>query len=143
MKGKILVFIQFFVIFLMILPFGQETKYLEFGMFFVVLGVFVGLLALFKNKLGNFNIHPSIKEGCVLITDGIYAYIRHPMYTSVLTMMFGIAFIYLSWYEIILFFILAINLLVKLFYEESLWRCESEEYLAYSKKTARLVPYIF
>jgi len=143
MKGIVLVFIQFFVIFLMILPLGQETKYFEFGMFFIVLGGVIGALALLKNKLGNFNIRPDIKEGCKLVTTGIYAYIRHPMYTSVLTIMFGLAFMYLSWFEIILYFILLLNLLIKMFYEEKLWKCEGTEYQEYTKNTSRLVPYIF
>jgi len=143
MLSKILVFIQFFVIFLMILPLGQETRYFEFGMFFIVVGAIIGALALTKNKLGNFNITPDIREECILVTDGIYKYIRHPMYTSVLTMMFGLAFMYLSWYEIVLFFILFINLLVKMFYEERLWHCEGEEYLEYTKSTSRLVPLVF
>ena len=143
MKGKILVFIQFFIIFLMILPFGQETKYFEFGLFFVGLGGVIGVLAVLKNKLDNFNIRPDIKEGCTLITDGIYAYIRHPMYTSVITTMFGIAFMYISWYEIILFFILFINLLVKMFYEEKLWKCADVMYNEYIKNTSRLIPFVF
>ena len=74
MLGKTLVLIQFFVIFLMILPFGGPTKYLEFGSVFILLGTVVGILALRQNQLGNFNIHPSIKKGCVLIKDGIYGF---------------------------------------------------------------------
>ena len=143
MLSSTLVFIQFFVIFLMILPLGQETRYFEFGMFFMVLGAIIGILALLKNKLGNFNIRPDIKDDCILVTDGIYGYIRHPMYTSVLTIMFGFAFMYLSWYEVVLYLVLLVNLLIKMFYEEKLWHCEGEEYLEYTKGTARLIPFIF
>jgi protein-S-isoprenylcysteine O-methyltransferase Ste14 len=123
--------------------FFLEVHYLGFGFLLIVLGFMIGFLALKKNQLGNFNIRPDLRDDCVLITDGIYRYIRHPMYTSVLTIMLGVACIYLSWYEIVLFLVLLSNFIVKLFYEESLWHCESEAYHQYSQKTARLIPFIF
>lgn len=143
MKSKILVFIQFFIIFLMLLPLGNEVKYIEIGTFFIVVGSIVGVLALVKNKIGNFNIRPDIKEGCFLITDGIYKYVRHPMYSSVLLMMLGIMFLYMHLFEVVLYTLLVIDLIVKMLYEENLWCDNSEEYIAYSKKTKRLIPYVF
>ncbi len=144
MKSRILVFVQFFVIFLMLLPVvTAKTHYVGGGLFFLAVGLFTGWSALQKNQLGNFNIRPDIREECQLITDGIYAYIRHPMYTSVLLSMFGVALIYFSLYELVLFFILLINMMIKMFYEESLWHCEGEAYKEYAKRTKRLVPFVF
>jgi len=143
MKSKLLVFTQFFVIFLMILPIGMPTDTLYLGLFVSLLGGGVGLLALHQNRLGNFNIRPDIKENCTLIKTGIYAYIRHPMYSSVLLGMLGVVVIYPLIYEYILYGVLVIILLIKLFYEESLWKCESEEYIAYAKDTKRVIPFLF
>jgi len=144
MKSNFLVFIQFTAIFLMLLPVGTQTsEYSYIGLVVVFIGILVGILALSKNKLGNFNIRPDIKENCSLITTGIYAYIRHPMYTSVLVSMFGVMLIYINVFEIIIYVILLLNMLVKMFYEENLWLCTSEEYVSYVKNTKRLVPYIF
>ena len=143
MKSKILVFLQFFIIFLMILPFGTETKYFEIGLSITLVGLVIGLLALSKNRLGNFNIRPDIKEECQLITDGIYRYVRHPMYLSVVLSMLGIAIMYYTYYEFILFAILVVVLIAKLLYEESLWACHSNEYENYKKRTKRLIPFIF
>jgi len=144
MKSRILVFIQFLAIFLMLLPIGSKTsEYASFGLMVIFIGVSVGVLALSKNKLGNFNIRPNIKENCSLITTGIYSYIRHPMYTSVLVSMFGVMLLYINIFEIVIFFILLLNMLVKMFYEESLWLCTSQEYKEYTKNTKRLIPYIF
>ncbi|WP_457746878.1 methyltransferase family protein [Sulfurimonas sp.] len=143
MISKILVFLQFFIIFLMLLPLGTDTKYLSIGLFVLFAGLVIGLLALNKNVLGNFNIRPDIKEECKLITDGIYGYIRHPMYLSVLLSMLGIALIYFTYYELVLFSILFIVLISKLLYEESLWECHSNEYALYKTKTKRLIPFIF
>jgi len=143
MKSKLLVFSQFFLIFLMSLPFGSASNTLVFGLSILVTGGLIGLLALSKNRLGNFNIRPDIREDCTLITTGIYAYIRHPMYTSVLTMMLGVVVIYPMNYEYILYGALVVTLLTKLFYEESLWKCESEEYILYTHNTKRLIPFLF
>jgi len=144
MKSKFLVFIQFFSIFLMLLPIGIKTsQYLFIGLFIVLIGISVGILALSKNQLGNFNVRPIIKENCSLITTGIYSYIRHPMYTSVLVSMFGVLLIDMNIFKIIIYAVLLLNILVKMFYEESLWLCKSQEYLLYTKNTKRLIPYIF
>jgi len=143
MKSKLLVFTQFFIIFLMSLPFGTASDTLVLGLVVSGTGGIIGLLALNVNRLGNFNVRPDIREDCTLITTGIYAYIRHPMYTSVLTMMLGIVVIYPINYEYILYSILFVTLLIKLFYEESLWKCESEEYILYTHNTKRLIPFLF
>ncbi len=143
MKSKILVALQFFFIFLMILPIGSQTHYPLTGSFILLLGITIGLLAIQTHKRGNFNIRPDIKENCELVTNGIYAYVRHPMYLSVLLSMFGVAVIYFSYYEFALYLLLVATLLRKLFYEESLWKCHSPAYLEYMAKTKRLIPFIF
>ena len=143
MKSKILVGLQFFIIFLMILPFGAPTRHLYFGSFILIFGIMTGLLAIKEHKRGNFNIRPDIKENCELVTSGVYAYVRHPMYLSVLLSMFGVAVIYFTYYEFVLFLFLLITLLVKMFYEERLWKCHNPAYVEYVKKTKRLIPFVF
>ncbi|WP_457748468.1 methyltransferase family protein [Sulfurimonas sp.] len=143
MKSKILVGLQFFIIFLMILPFGSKTQHLYSGLLILGLGISLGLLAIKEHKRGNFNIRPDIKENCELVTDGIYAYVRHPMYLSVLVSMFGVAVIYFTYYEFTLFLFLLMTLLLKMFYEEHLWKCHSPAYLEYVQRTKRLIPFVF
>ena len=143
MKSKILVFIQFFLILLMILPHSSTESYKLFGFLFLILGLSVGLLAILKHPRNNFNIRPDIKENCLLMTDGIYAYMRHPMYFSVIVSMLGILLLRFNALELGLYLLLVLNMLVKMFYEESLWLCEGQEYREYAKKTKRLIPYIF
>ncbi|NPA65398.1 MAG: isoprenylcysteine carboxylmethyltransferase family protein [Epsilonproteobacteria bacterium] len=143
MKSKILVFLQFFTILLMIFPFGKEVSYPFLGTAFIVFGMGIGLLAIKTHQQGNFNIRPDIKENCELVTHGIYAYIRHPMYLSVLVMMFGFLILYSDLYRFILYIFLVIVLHVKLHYEESLWVCHSKEYEAYKQRTKKLIPFIY
>lgn len=113
------------------------------GIILITLGLIIGFAALYKNRLGNFNIRPNIKEGGMFVNDGIYRYIRHPMYSSVLTGMFGVLIAYANIYAAVLYLILFINLLVKMFYEESLWHYKDERYKEYVQNTYRLIPYIF
>jgi protein-S-isoprenylcysteine O-methyltransferase Ste14 len=127
----------------MILPLGSQTIHPYFGIFIFLIGGAIGLLAIGAHKKGNFNILPDIKENCELVTSGIYAYVRHPMYLSVLLMMLGVSIVYFTYYEFALYLILVFILLIKLFYEEGLWKCHSEEYAAYKKHTKRLLPFIF
>lgn len=127
----------------MLLSFGSPTHFLWSGLLISIIGIIIGLIAINTHEKGNFNIRPDIKENCSLITHGIYRYIRHPMYLSVLTMMFGVMLIYFTLYEIVLYALLVVVMLVKLSYEESLWQCHSLEYEEYKKKTKRLIPYIF
>ena len=143
MKSYILVFLQFFIIFLMILPVGAPTEDLEIGLSVFGFGTLIGVLALLKNEMGNFNIRPDIKEDCTLVTTGIYAYIRHPMYTAVLIMMGAIVIMYPVKALFVLYSVLIVVLLIKMFYEESLWKCESEEYINYTQSTKRVIPFIF
>ena len=143
MKSKILVFLQFFIIFLMILPLGSPTDSLYIGVSIISIGILIGLLAIKAHKSGNFNIRPDIKDNCSLVTSGIYAYVRHPMYLSVLVMMFGFVVIYPYYYEIVLFFVLVAVLVTKMLYEESLWVCHDSNYTAYQKKVKRLIPFLF
>lgn len=143
MKSKILVGLQFFIIFLMLLAVGSQTKHPYVGLTIVALGLVVGMLAISEHKRGNFNIRPDIKENAELVMGGIYRFVRHPMYLSVLLSMLGVAIIYFTYYEFVLFILLLITLLVKLHYEESLWQCHDEIYCEYMKKTKRLIPFIF
>ena len=143
MKGRILVFLQFLFMFLLTLPIGNKTNSFYVGLLVLALGGVVGLLALYANRIGNFNIRPDIKEECKLVTYGIYKYIRHPMYLSVILLGLGMVVLYPYPVQILFFVLLVMILVIKLFYEESLWKCHSNEYAEYMKKTKRLIPFLF
>jgi protein-S-isoprenylcysteine O-methyltransferase Ste14 len=143
MIGKILVFIQFSIIFLMILPITKIIENLYIGLVIVFIALLIGILAIKENNFNNFNITPYIKNNSKLITNGIYKYIRHPMYSSVLLGMFGIVILYFDTLDFILYIILFINMIIKMYYEEYLWNNKTLTYQKYSKKTKRLIPFIF
>ena len=138
---KSLVFLQFFIIGLMVLlskGFFSST----FGLAIFLVGAILGLWALTHNQLGNFNIQPKLREGSKLITTGIYALVRHPMYTSVIVMMLGFLVSTVIKMEIFLWLMLIMVLLLKAKKEESLWLEHDEAYKSYKKSTKLFIPYI-
>lgn len=138
---KLLVFLQFALIGLMLL-FSQGVLSSLLGILIFLIGAFVGLFALLRNRLGNFNIQPKMKENAELITTGIYAYIRHPMYLSVLLMMLGVLISSPSIVETLFLVLLTIVLVLKAQKEEAIWIKENKEYLQYKKGTKLFIPFI-
>jgi len=139
--AKTLVFLQFLMIGLMLFySQGLLHSPLALGVF----GFFLlfGIVALNYNKLGNFNIQPKLKENSKLITTGIYAYVRHPMYTSVIGMMLGVLISTPTLIEFLLFGILIGVLLLKAKKEESLWLEHDENYEEYKHKSKFFIPFV-
>ena len=80
-----------------------------------------------------------------LVTDGIFRYIRHPHYTSLLIVGFGLAFFF---YSIVAFFVAAIAIPImiwSIFDEEKLLiKQYGESYKQFMKKTPwRIIPRVF
>jgi protein-S-isoprenylcysteine O-methyltransferase Ste14 len=138
---NLLVFLQFSLIGIMALlskGFFSSTV----GLAIFVVGAMLGLWALTHNQLGNFNIQPKLRKGSKLITTGIYALVRHPMYLSVMVMMLGFLVSTPTIVETILWLMLIVVLLLKAKKEESLWLEHDEAYEVYKKSTKLFIPYI-
>ena len=112
------------------------------ALFIFICGGLMGVYALWYNNLKNINIIPEIKEDAVLITTGAYAYIRHPMYFSVLIMMLGVVVADINMISMGLYLLLIITLLLKAHKEEKLWMEKSEAYRAYRQRTKSIIPFI-
>jgi protein-S-isoprenylcysteine O-methyltransferase Ste14 len=80
-----------------------------------------------------------------LVTDGIFQYIRHPHYTSVLIVGFGLAFFFFSLVALVTAF-LAIPIMIWSILDEEklLTRQYGEPYKEYMKKVPwRMIPKVF
>jgi protein-S-isoprenylcysteine O-methyltransferase Ste14 len=86
-----------------------------------------------------------IRAGHTLINNGVYQYIRHPMYTSVLLWCIAQALLLPNWITglagIISFSIAYTTRIGK--EEQMLLAQFGDEYQAYQQRTKRLVPYLF
>jgi len=139
--AKSLVAIQFVSMGAMLLL-SRGIFYNALSLYIFIVGLGIGLWALLHNKLGNFNIQPKLKENAKLITTGIYAYIRHPMYFSVFVMMLGLLIATPTLYEIFFFILLLVALYLKAKKEEALWIEENADYVAYKQRTKYFVPFV-
>lgn len=138
---KLLVFLQFGLIGLMVF-FSHGVLSSLIGITVFLIGLAIGLWALDHNKRGNFNIQPKLRDGCKLVTSGIYSYIRHPMYASVILMMTGVLISTPTLLETLLLFVLILVLVLKARREEELWCGQDEAYLQYKERTKLFIPYI-
>jgi protein-S-isoprenylcysteine O-methyltransferase Ste14 len=138
------VIIQFICIGLILLPFGPIRH--PYGLLAGLPGLTLAWAAIHQVRKmgpGRFNIRPTPRADSVLVTSGVYRYIRHPMYSSVLLSMLGPVLMYWHMANTIIYAVLFINLLAKLRYEERLWLQKSPRYRNYCRQTKRLIPFIF
>jgi protein-S-isoprenylcysteine O-methyltransferase Ste14 len=109
----------------------------------VVLATFVGISALAANRPGNFNIRPELKPGAHLVTDGIYRWVRHPMYLAVLLATAAALAADPRLWRIGAWLALLAVLLAKAGREERELLEHFAQYDPYMRHTRKLVPYLY
>ncbi|MDD8019551.1 MAG: isoprenylcysteine carboxylmethyltransferase family protein [Bacteroidota bacterium] len=142
MYSKLLVILQFTLI-AAIVQYCNFPFYNPILFFIGIIGGVIGLLAIVTMKLNNLRVQPIPKPDAELITSGIYNYIRHPMYSSVLLLMLPFVIKMPDRLSLSLYFLLVSILIIKLHYEERLLVQKFPAYSDYMKRTYRLIPFIF
>ena len=96
-------------------------------------------LALGRNWSG----YPTQKEEHELVTNGPYAYVRHPIYTGIILALFGSA-LSGETIAIVLFLILSVTFLLRMPKEERIMlMLFPSQYPEYRKRTKRLIPFVW
>lgn len=111
--------------------------------FLLILGLFLGLWALWEIRKSKFSPLPEVRKGSKLITSGPYKIIRHPMYTSLLLIGTVLVANSFSFPRFLALVILAVVLLIKINYEEKLLIRHFKEYSSYQKRTYKLIPFLY
>lgn len=142
MITKLLVIVQFTTLLLIVII--SESSILSNLLSIIVftIAAIVGLIPIIQKNF-KVNVFPEATKDMELITNGIYKFIRHPMYLSVLLV--GLSFvisdpkptIFIVW------MILFINLHLKMDIEEVNLIRAFPEYKEYRKSTKRLIPFIY
>jgi len=79
-----------------------------------------------------------------LITTGLNAYVRHPLYFGILLLLFGIFLLSPLWKNMVLLIVSTLYLIVGILLEERKLIAEfGSAYLAYRKRVSMLIPWIF
>ena len=86
---------------------------------------------------------PEPKPGSQLVTTGIYARVRHPLYASVIALGFGWALLWRSGPAFALAAAQVVFFFAKARFEERLLRERFAEYADYARRVPRLVPRLF
>jgi protein-S-isoprenylcysteine O-methyltransferase Ste14 len=138
----ILTFIQYvgFTVFIIISPTiadGYLWQFIE------LLGVLLAIWAVMVMQKSKLNIAPQPRRNAILVSDGPYRIIRHPMYTSIIIAITPLIISHWDVYRFLLLLFLYINLILKLLFEETLLTSYFPEYSNYSKKTWKIIPYVF
>ncbi|WP_292389423.1 methyltransferase family protein [Methanosarcina sp. UBA5] len=94
------------------------------------------------NKL-KLNASPRPNNSAKLVTSGVYAYIRHPIYSSFIQMSFGIAFLIGTSASIAVAVISLVFYYLKSRYEEKLLIQKYPDYNLYKERTGRFIPETF
>ncbi len=109
------------------------------GFVMLVLGGFISLVAVLQ-----LNIHlspfPSPLPGSKLIQNGVFKFVRHPIYSGVLSAFFGIGLIADSGYKLVITGLMLILFYFKSQYEELKLEEMFPEYADYKLRSGRFLP---
>ena len=108
-----------------------------------VVSAIIGVWAVLAMKLHTLTVMPTVKQGGQLCTSGPYRVIRHPMYTAVLLLLVGLLINNYSHTGLVVFFIVLIDLIVKMNVEEKILIVHYADYKDYTTRTKRIIPFIY
>ncbi len=89
------------------------------------------------------SIFPEPKTDAQLVTHGVYALIRHPMYTAVLLATLGMVLSASIWWRWLLWGLLLVVLMTKMKLEEKMLQQKFTPYESYKARTKKLLPFIW
>ena len=138
-KTKIFVIIQLLG---MLLVFINEDNYRLEYLYGDIPGAFLIFGALFQLR-GQITPMPEPLPHGKLIQNGVYAYIRHPIYSGILISAIGRISFDQNFYSILGFAILSMALYFKVNLEESFLLRRFPDYRDYMRRTKSLIPFIF
>ena len=112
------------------------------GMVLMIVGAGVALAGAMA--LGrNLTPFPKPSDSAQLVRHGIYAVIRHPLYTSVIAVAIGWAMVWQSWPALLVAAMLIPFFHAKALHEERWLRERFPDYADYERRVCRFIPWIY
>lgn len=121
-------------------PYGALTPVISLiGL--ALMGIAGLLLLVSFAALGNsLTASPLPKQRGQLVTTGLYAHVRHPIYSALLLLSLGVVLDAGWWPQLIVALMLFLLLRIKAQFEETLLRKAYPKYAAYAAKTPMFFP---
>jgi protein-S-isoprenylcysteine O-methyltransferase Ste14 len=139
----------FFIFFYVLIRFriGEITVDQRYGFFLILIGLFFIVSGCMINIIGRFNLGNSwanqvkIYKGQRIIRTGVYGYVRHPLYSSLILMFYGACLVYPNY----LAFLANTLIFIPFMYyrarqEETLLNETFKEYGGYKKEVGMFFP---
>jgi len=112
------------------------------GAVLILGGVLLGILGI-RDLGGSLSPFPMPIESAVLVSEGIYRRLRHPIYAGVILVALGWSLLTASLAALVLTAVLAVLLDLKARREEAWLRERYRVYAAYAEQTSRFVPGVY
>ena len=141
-KGRLLVFAQFGLIIILALFPDSKSVNPQAEIAGTVL-LFLGVILLFAGFRGlgkSLTANPVPVDDGTLVTTGIFARLRHPIYTGLLVLTMGLVVSSGVWTQLIAWFGLLGLLIYKMRWEETLLSAKYKGYAAYKSRVPALFP---
>ncbi len=106
-------------------------------------GFLLGVWSVWVMRKSYITIFPEPDNKCILIEQGPYRIIRHPMYLALFLVLVPMVIEGPTPVRICVISIFTVNQVFKLLYEENLIRKKIPGYREYKNKTWRLIPFLF
>lgn len=116
---------------------GGWFRWAAMGLF--SLGAALGISGVWVLR-GNRTIFPHPRPGSALVTHGVYRWVRHPLYSSVMSLSAGWGLWWGSWPTLFAGAALTLLLRLKAQREEAWLQQHFPEYTAYAAKVCRFIP---
>ncbi len=108
----------------------------------VAVGLGISMLVVIQNGYAASTI--TVESGQKLVSTGLYALVRHPMYTGTIIMMLGVPLALGSYWGLVFVIPGVLGLAVRIGDEEQLLKQELDGYSEYAQQVHyRLVPYVW
>jgi protein-S-isoprenylcysteine O-methyltransferase Ste14 len=145
-KDYLFVTIQFILFFCFIFDLNWSMKLSlviqKVGLWFSILGGLIIILALLQlNK--SLSPFPTPKNNTTLLQNGLYKYIRHPIYTGIIIFFTGYSVYQNSFYKLVISLLLIILFHFKSKYEEQRLEQKFPNYKLYKSKTRKFFPWSY
>jgi len=111
------------------------------GLLSAIFGATIIILALLQlNK--NLSPFPTPKKNTALLQNGLFKYIRHPIYTGIILFFTGYSVYQNSFYKLAISMLILVLFYFKSNYEEQRLEQNFPDYKLYKSKTGKFFPWI-